>query len=120
VRAKGLATPFLLVVTTSLAVFLLVGSTSNARQKPEVGSDKLVVVSQEALREVASELSLLRESLHEDVARLEREYIQACQNRVRAGGPKDEAIAVDLDKQRKNYERLVEQLKGLQDLAERD
>jgi len=108
------------MATSSLIVFLLVGSTSIARQKSEDGDDKNVTVSQEALHEVASELSLIRDSIQKDVERLEREYLQACQSRARAGGPKDEAIGLDLDQQRKNYKRIVEQLKRLQYLAERD
>jgi len=107
------------MATSSLMVFLLVGSTSIARQKSLDGNDKQVRVSQGTLREVASELSLIRDSLQQDVERLEREYLQACQNRARAGGPRDEAIGLDLDKQRKNYNRIVEQLKRLQYLAER-
>jgi len=109
-----------LMATSSLMVFLLVGSTSIARQKSENGDDKHVTVSQEALNEVASELTLIRDSIRKDVERLEREYLQACQSRARAGDPRDQAIGLDLDQQRKNYNRIVEQLKRLQYLAERD
>jgi len=108
------------MVTSSLMLFSLVGSTSIARQKGEDAGDTQAAVSRGAIREVASELSVLRDAMKGDVERLEREYLQACQSHVRGGGPRDEILKVDLEKQRKNLDRLVEQLKRLQYLAEVD
>jgi len=77
-------------------------------------------VSQEALREAVSELSLVRDSIRVEVQQLERDYLHACQGRVRGGDPKDKAIKADLDRQKKNLGRLVAQLKQLQSLVEAD
>src|SRR4051812_16715108 len=115
VRTLGRATFFLLMTSCMIALPLL-GSMTDVRQRTELQSYMI----HDALREITSELSLVRDSIKEDVQRLERDYLLACQNRMRGGGPKDAAILADLDRQKKNLGRLVAQLKRLQSLAEAD
>ena len=80
--------------------------------------DQQIVVSRKTLRTIASELSLVRDSINGNLKRLETEYIQARRDGAKEGDPKERMIKGNLERQRKDFNRVVSQLKQLRLLAE--
>ncbi len=119
-RAKTQIIPGLLAVAAVLlGVLSLIGAKTHAQQGREEKKDQMVAVSRESLRDIATELSLIRDSINEDLKRIEKEYILVRQNGAKKGDPKENAIRTELERQRQNFNRLVDQIKRLNGLTGR-
>ena len=117
-RAKTRIKSRRVLVISSLMALSLLWSTTHAEQKPGKDEDQQVVVSRKALRHIASQLLLVRDSVSKNLGQLEGEYLRARGDGVKPGEPKEKAIRGELERQREDFHRLVDQLKQLQRLAE--
>ena len=117
-RAKSILVSHRFLIISCVISFSLLWSTAHARQEPGEAKDEQIAVSRKTLRTIAFELSLICDSIREDISRLEKEYRALRQDGARTGDSKEKSIRSDLERQRKSFNLLVDQMKQLQLLAD--